>query len=45
LPWAAGTPKKYQCDRADPNMRDKGVRTVLYEVADVILTTPVKGGA
>jgi transposase len=44
------TPKKYQSGETDitgriSKTRDKGVRTVLYEAAHVILTMPVKGGA
>jgi transposase len=44
------TPKKYQSGETDVTGRiskkgDKGVRTVLYEAAHVILTRPVKGGA
>jgi transposase len=44
------TPKRYQSGETDVTGRiskagDKGVRTVLYEAAHVILTTPVKGGA
>ena len=44
------TPKKYQSGETDVTGRisktgDKGVRTVLYEAAHIILTMPVKGGA
>ncbi len=44
------TPKKYQSGQIDVTGRiskigDKGVRSVLYEAAHVILTLPVKGGA
>ena len=44
------TPKKYQSGETDLTGRisksgDKGVRTVLYEAAHIILTMPVKGGA
>jgi len=38
------TPKKYQSGETDVTGR-KGVRTVLYEAAHIILTMPVKGGA
>ena len=42
------TPKKYQSGETDVTGRiskigDGGVRTALYEAADVILTRPVKG--
>jgi transposase len=42
------TPKKYQPGETDVTGRiskigDGGVRTALYEAADVILTRPVKG--
>jgi transposase len=44
------TPKKYQSGETDVTGRiskigDAGVRTVLYEAANVILTRPVKGGS
>jgi len=44
------TPKKYQSGEADVTGRiskigDAGVRTVLYEAANIILTRPVKGSA
>jgi transposase len=44
------TPKKYRSGETDvtgriSKMGDRGVRTVLYEAAHVILTRPVKGGA
>jgi transposase len=44
------TPKKYQSGETDVTGRisrigDAGVRTVLYEAANVILTRPVKGSA
>jgi len=44
------TPKKYQSGETDITGRiskigDKGVRTVLYEAANVILTRVVRGGA
>src|SRR5271167_5010901 len=44
------TPKKYQSGETDVTGRiskigDKGVRSVLYEAAHIILTKPVKGGA
>jgi transposase len=44
------TPKKYQSGETDITGRiskigDKGVRTALYEAANVILTKPVKGSA
>ena len=44
------TPKKYQSGETDVTGRiskigDSGVRTVLYEAANVILTRPVKGGS
>jgi transposase len=44
------TPKKYQSGETDltghiSKSGDKGVRTVLYEAAHIILTMPVKGGA
>jgi len=44
------TPKKYQSGETDITGRiskigDKGVRTALYEAANIILTKPVKGSA
>ncbi len=44
------TPKKYQSGETDVTGRiskigDEGVRTALYEAADVILTRPVKGSS
>ena len=44
------TPRKYQSGETDVTGRiskvgDAGVRTVLYEAANVILTKPVKGSA
>ena len=44
------TPKKYQSGETDVTGRiskigDAGVRTALYEAANVILTQPVKGSA
>jgi transposase len=44
------TPKKYQSGETDVTGRiskvgDAGVRTALYEAANVILTRPVKGSA
>jgi transposase len=44
------TPKKYQSGETDVTGRiskigDAGVRTMLYEAANVILTKPVKGSS
>jgi len=44
------TPKRYQSGEKDARCRiskigDRGVRTALYEAADIILTRPVKAGA